>query len=46
MKKLFDKLGNILPEEVERDEYLGTYSCYINSPITMVNFNLIYGMKQ
>tara|TARA_Y100001935_G_scaffold254445_1_gene263536 strand:+ start:1727 stop:4387 length:2661 start_codon:yes stop_codon:yes gene_type:complete len=27
------KLGKVLPSELERDEYLGTYSTYINSPL-------------
>lgn len=30
---LIDKLGKILPGEIERDEYLGTYSSYIGSPL-------------
>ena len=31
--RVIDKLGNILPGEIERDEYLGTYSSYIGSPL-------------
>tara|TARA_Y100000996_G_scaffold257590_1_gene202747 strand:- start:397 stop:3057 length:2661 start_codon:yes stop_codon:yes gene_type:complete len=27
------KLGKVLPRELEREEYLGTYSTYINSPL-------------
>ena len=27
------KLGKVLPSELEREEYLGTYSTYINSPL-------------
>ena len=30
---IVQKLGKVLPSELERDEYLGTYSTYINSPL-------------
>ena len=30
---LINKLGKILPKEIEREEYLGTYSSYIGSPL-------------
>ena len=33
IKILKDKLGPILPEELEREEYLGSYSSFIGSPI-------------
>jgi len=32
-KSLIEKLGVIIPREYEREEYLGTYSSYIGSPL-------------
>jgi ribonucleoside-diphosphate reductase subunit M1 len=37
MSFLKDKLSP-LPEELERDEYLGTYSTYVGSPVSMGEF--------
>ena len=30
---IINKLGKVLPREIEREEYLGTYSSYIGSPL-------------
>jgi ribonucleoside-diphosphate reductase subunit M1 len=38
IKSLKDKLGHILPEELDRDEYLGSYSSFIGSPLQQGKF--------